>query len=118
MILLRQKELQPLDAMVEAMPVGHTYLVRLFPKEINDADRAALFVHPENRAKPTLAVDGFVLQAQLHSISTGLNAEVWNVRIKSQPSRQRDSLPKLAGSQRLLRLALYTGEREYSKCYF
>src|SRR5439155_15970633 len=72
---------QPLDAMVDAMTVGDTYLVRLFPEEINDVDCAALFMHPENRAKPTLAVDRFGLQSQLHSVSARLNAEIWNVRL-------------------------------------
>src|SRR5438093_8463106 len=96
------------------MEVGHTYLVHLFPKEINDVDRAAFFMHPENRAKPALAVDRLVLQAQLHSISARLNAEVWNLRVKSQPPRQSDSLPELVGSQQFLRLSLHARKREHS----
>src|SRR5947208_15590351 len=96
--------------MVDAMTVGHTYLVRLFPEEINDVNCAALFMHPENRAKPTLAVDRFGLQSQLHSIAARLDAEIWNVRVKSQLSCQRDCLTKLVDGQQLLRFELYPGE--------
>ena len=103
-----------MDAMIDTMTVGHTYFVRLFPEKINDVNRAALFMYPENSAEPSLAVDGFVFQAQLHSTSARLNAEVWNVRVKSQISGQSDPFPELLDAQHFLRLTLHERKRENS----
>lgn len=78
--------------MIAAVHIGRHDLVGFLPEQIDDVDSPAFLMHPEDRTQPTLAVDGPAFESQFQPISTRLDAEIGNVRVKAQPLGQGHSL--------------------------